>query len=69
MSIVVSTAKQICDNPLNRSKTAFTPAGVSSLSTWPHSIMKSQAISTLSSVGFSKRRVNNYKPRNSLITC
>jgi len=53
---------------LNLSNTALTPAGVRSDITLPASIIKSQAISTLSSVGFSSNNVSNYKPTYSEIT-
>lgn len=48
------TKKIYCNIPLNLSKIAFDPAGVSSDKTYPTSIIKSHAISTESSVGFSK---------------
>ena len=54
--------------PLNLSNTAFTPAGDNYDITLPHSIIKSQAISTLSSVGFSNNSVSSYKPTYSDIT-
>jgi len=41
---------------------ALTPAGESSESTYPHSVIKSQANSTVSSVGFSKNNSSNYNP-------
>lgn len=53
---------------MNLSNTALTPAGVRSDITLPASIIKSQAISTLSSVGFSSNNVSNYKPTYSEIT-
>jgi hypothetical protein len=55
-----------CRIVLNLSKIALTPAGVISDKTYPHSVIKSAAISTESSVGLSKNNVNN---SNANISC
>jgi len=57
-----------CKMLLNLSNIALTPAGERSVNTCPHSIIKSVAISTESSVGFSKNKANICKAKISWTT-